>query len=103
VTHGRTSDGIEIEMDQPIEGEVPDQIVLGEREGISHVVFAVDNLEQGKAKLAERGAKVVHEGTAPGPDWLFVADDRLAARSANSFNCINSGRTRGIHARMEQP
>ena len=77
VTHGKTSDGIEIEMVQPIEGEVPDQIVLGEREGISHVAFAVDSLADEKARLAARGIRIVNEGTAPRADWLFVTDDRL--------------------------
>ena len=77
VTHGKTSDGTEIEMVQPIEGDVPDDIVLGDREGISHVAFTVDSLEQERARLVERGIKIVNEGTAPRADWLFVADDRL--------------------------
>jgi catechol 2,3-dioxygenase-like lactoylglutathione lyase family enzyme len=77
VTHGKTSDGIEIEMVQPIEGEVPDDIALGDREGISHVAFAVQSLEQEKARLLARGIEIVNEGTAPRADWLFVADHRL--------------------------
>jgi hypothetical protein len=77
VTHGKTSDGIEIEMVQPIEGDVPDDIVLGDREGISHVAFAVESLEQEKSKLIARGIEIVNEGTAPRADWLFVADQRL--------------------------
>jgi catechol 2,3-dioxygenase-like lactoylglutathione lyase family enzyme len=56
VTHGKTSDGIEIEMVQPIEGEVPDDIALGDREGISHVAFAVQSLEQEKVRLLARGS-----------------------------------------------
>jgi catechol 2,3-dioxygenase-like lactoylglutathione lyase family enzyme len=77
VTHGKTSDGIEIEMVQPIEGEVPDDIALGDREGISHVAFAVQSLEQEKSRLIARGIEIVNEGTAPRADWLFVADERL--------------------------
>ncbi len=77
VTHGKTSDGIEIEMVQPIEGEVPDDIALGDREGISHVAFAVHDLQSERARLLARGIEIVNEGTAPKADWLFVTDDRL--------------------------
>jgi hypothetical protein len=77
VTHGKTSDGIEIEMVQPIEGEVPDDIALGDREGISHVAFTVLDLAAEKARLLKRGIAIVNEGTAPRADWLFVADPWL--------------------------
>ena len=77
VTHGKTSDGIEIEMVQPIEGEVTDDIVLGGREGISHVAFTVVDLAQERARLRARGVAIVNEGTAPRADWLFVSDPWL--------------------------
>ena len=77
VTHGKTSDGIEVEMVQPIEGEVPDDIALGGREGISHIAFTVVDLAAEKARLKARGIAIVNEGTAPRADWLFVADPWL--------------------------
>ena len=77
VTHGRTSDGIEIEMVQPIEGESPDDIALDGREGISHVAFKVIDLAAERARLRARGIRIVSEGTAPRADWLFVADPWL--------------------------
>ena len=77
VTHGKTGDGIEIEMVQPIEGEVPDDIALGDREGISHVAFTVVDLAREKARLKARGIRIVNEGTAPRADWLFVSDPWL--------------------------
>jgi catechol 2,3-dioxygenase-like lactoylglutathione lyase family enzyme len=77
VTHGKTGDGTEIEMIQPLDGEVTDDIALGGREGISHVAFAVKDLALEKARLRARGISIVGEGTAPRADWLFVADPWL--------------------------
>ena len=77
VTHGKTGDGIEIEMVQPIEGEATDDIVLEGREGISHVAFSVVDLAAERARLRGRGLRIVGEGTAPRADWLFVSDPWL--------------------------
>jgi catechol 2,3-dioxygenase-like lactoylglutathione lyase family enzyme len=77
VTHGRTGDGIEIEMVQPIEGDVPDDVVLGGRDGISHVAFKVIDLAAERARLRGRGIRIVSEGSAARADWLFVADPWL--------------------------
>jgi len=77
VTHGKTSDGIEIEMVQPIDGEVTDDIALDGREGISHVAFKVIDLAAERARLRARGVRIVGEGSAPRADWLFVADPWL--------------------------
>jgi len=77
VTHGKTTDGIEIEMLQPIEGAVTDDIALDSREGISHVAFTVVDLAAERARLRARGIRIVSEGSAPRADWLFVADPWL--------------------------
>jgi hypothetical protein len=44
VTHGKTSEGFEIEMIQVLEGAVADDVVLGGQEGVSHFAFTVDDL-----------------------------------------------------------
>lgn len=77
LTHGHTADGTEIEMIQLIDGDVPDRIALGDREGISHIAFSVDDLEAARADAKEQGMKVVSEGKAPRANWIFVADDKL--------------------------
>ena len=43
VTHGKTAQGFEIEMVQVLEGEVADDLALGDREGLS---LAVSHSEQ---------------------------------------------------------
>ena len=77
VTHGYTEDGAEIEMVQAIEGRTTDEVVLGGREGISHIALQVDDLAAEKARLLGLGMKIINEGQAPRANWLFVADDRL--------------------------
>ena len=77
VSHAWTDDGVEIEMVQQVEGTSVDHAVLGDREGISHVAFAVDDLAAEKAKAQANGLKVIHEGTAPRASWFFIQDDRL--------------------------
>ena len=52
--------GVELEFIQPIEGESPHQAFLDEKgEGIQHVAFAVENLEEGIEKLKKSGASVL--------------------------------------------
>lgn len=77
VTHGYTSDGAEIEMVQAIEGRTTDEVVLGPREGISHIALEVEDLAAEKERLLGLGMKIINEGQAPRANWLFVADDRL--------------------------
>ena len=51
--------GVELEFIQPVEGESPHQAFLDEKgEGIQHLAFAVDNLEEDIEKLKENGASV---------------------------------------------
>jgi catechol 2,3-dioxygenase-like lactoylglutathione lyase family enzyme len=77
VTHGKTGDGVEIELVQYVEGANLDTRVLGDREGISHVAFVVDDLEAERARAAANGVSIVGEGTAPRASWVFLHDERL--------------------------
>lgn len=77
VTHGKTGDGVEIELVQSIEGAPVDDHVLGDREGISHVAFIVDDLAAERAKVEASGLAIVGEGTAPRASWIFLHDERL--------------------------
>jgi methylmalonyl-CoA/ethylmalonyl-CoA epimerase len=51
--------GVELEFIQPVEGESPHQAFLDEKgEGIQHLAFAVENLEEDIEKFKENGASV---------------------------------------------
>jgi len=78
VTHGYTSDGVEIELVQQIEGAAIDDAVLGAREGVSHLAFVVDDLAVERAKAQARGIAIINEGAAPRASWIFLQDDRFA-------------------------
>src|SRR3954454_3183243 len=54
VTHGLTADGVEVEMVQALAGRSPDTQVLGDREGVSHIAYEVDDLAAATAR-AEAG------------------------------------------------
>ncbi|MDZ4363262.1 VOC family protein [Brevundimonas sp.] len=77
VTHGRTGDGVEIEMVQTVSGRTVDAQVFGDREGVSHVAFQVDDLATERARMIAAGVEVVDEGSAPRADWVFLRDPRL--------------------------
>jgi catechol 2,3-dioxygenase-like lactoylglutathione lyase family enzyme len=55
VTHGLTDGGVEIEMVQALSGRSPDTEVLGDREGVSHIAYQVDDLDAALARAEERG------------------------------------------------
>lgn len=51
--------GVELEFIQPLEGESPHRAFLDEKgEGIQHLAFAVENLEEDINNLKEKGASV---------------------------------------------
>jgi catechol 2,3-dioxygenase-like lactoylglutathione lyase family enzyme len=77
VTHGRTGDGVEIEMVQTVSGQTVDARWFGDREGLSHIAFKVEDLSAERARLAALGVEIVGEGSAPRADWFFVRDERL--------------------------
>ena len=54
--------GVELEFIQPVDGESPHRDFLDEKgEGIQHIAFAVNNLEEDVEKLKENGASVQME------------------------------------------
>jgi catechol 2,3-dioxygenase-like lactoylglutathione lyase family enzyme len=77
VTHGKTGDGVEIELVQYLEGPPVDDHVMGDREGISHIAFVVDDLAAERAKAEAKGIAIVNEGSAPRASWIFLHDQRL--------------------------
>lgn len=77
VTHGKTANGVEIELVQLVEGHTTDDLVMGDREGISHMAFLVDDLDRCRADLVAKGYRVVNEGKAPRADWIFTHDEKL--------------------------
>jgi methylmalonyl-CoA/ethylmalonyl-CoA epimerase len=51
--------GVELELIQPVEGESPHQAFLDEKgEGIQHLAFAVENLDEEIERLTKNGASV---------------------------------------------
>jgi catechol 2,3-dioxygenase-like lactoylglutathione lyase family enzyme len=77
VTHGRTGDGVEIEMVQTVSGQTVDARWFGDREGVSHIAFRVEDLAAERARLTAGGVEIVGEGSAARADWFFVRDERL--------------------------
>jgi catechol 2,3-dioxygenase-like lactoylglutathione lyase family enzyme len=77
VTHGKTSQGFEIELVQVLEGEVADDLVLGGREGVSHFAFTVDDLDTAAAEAADRGLRLVSEYRSGAVDFAFFTGEHL--------------------------
>ena len=67
VTHGKTAQGVEIEMVQVLEGS----------EGVSHIAFTVGNLDTAIAEATERGLRLVSEYRSEQVDFAFFAGDDL--------------------------
>jgi hypothetical protein len=77
VSHGLTEAGVEIEMVQSIDGRTPDERVLGAREGVSHVVYRVDDLDSAKARAEESGLAQVCAYRSEYVDFVFYEGDVL--------------------------
>jgi catechol 2,3-dioxygenase-like lactoylglutathione lyase family enzyme len=77
VTHAWTDDGTEIELVQTVAGRSVDTELMGDREGLSHLAFQVEDLAVERARLEAAGVNVLSEGTAPRAAWFFVHDPRL--------------------------
>ena len=57
---------VPIEFIQPIEGESGYKDFLDSKgEGVQHIAFAVDNLDEEMAKLVDKGVSVIVKGKAP--------------------------------------
>lgn len=58
--------GLPIEFLQPLHGETPYKEFLDSQgEGVQHVAFAVDDLDEEMAKLVGKGVSVMVKGKAP--------------------------------------
>ena len=77
VTHGKTTEGFEVEMVQGLEGKTADDLVLDGREGVSHIAFTVGNLDTAIAEATERGLRLVSEYRSEQVDFAFFAGDDL--------------------------
>jgi catechol 2,3-dioxygenase-like lactoylglutathione lyase family enzyme len=77
VTHGTTTSGVEIEMVQVTEGRTADELVLGEREGLSHIAFTVPDLDAAAEDAQRRGLRQVSEYRSDDVDFAFFASPQL--------------------------
>lgn len=78
VTHGYTDNGFEFEMVENLSGISSDSLVLGDREGLSHLAFTVDDIAAERVGLEARGLKMVSEFSSSRVDFQFFKDERLA-------------------------
>ena len=66
---------VELELIQPVEGESPHKEFLDSKgEGIQHIAFAVDDLEDDEAKLIEQGASVLLKARRPDGSGVTYLD-----------------------------
>lgn len=78
VTHGFTTSGVEFEMVQSLSGVSSDSLVLGDREGLSHMAFRVDDLPAERARLQARGLEPIYTFASDQIDYEFFAGPDLA-------------------------
>jgi len=66
------------EIVQPLEGETPVKEFLEKKgEGIHHIGFFVDDLEQETAKMAEKGFTITQSGETPTVSWAYFGTDKV--------------------------
>jgi catechol 2,3-dioxygenase-like lactoylglutathione lyase family enzyme len=78
VTHGLTDNGVEFEMVENVAGISADSLILGDREGLSHMAFVVEDLAAARADAEARGIRTVSEFRSEKVDFIFLKDERLA-------------------------
>lgn len=78
VTHGFTTSGVEFEMVQSLEGTSSDSLILGDREGLSHLAFRVDDLPAARARMEAQGLKMVYAFAAEQIEFQFFQGEGLA-------------------------
>lgn len=78
VTHGHTSNGVEFEMVQNLAGISSDSLILGDREGLSHIAFTVDDLVAARAEMEAKGLKMVYAFASGKVDFQFFKGEGLA-------------------------
>ena len=74
------ADPVEIELIQVLEGDTPHTEFLRERgEGLQHLRFSVDNLDDMLAKLAKQGIKPVFQHSYPeiGISFAYLDTDKI--------------------------
>ena len=71
VTHGLTASGVEIEMVQAIEGRSPDVEALGDRQGVSHIAYRVEDLAAATARAELAGLRRVCSYASDYVDFTF--------------------------------
>jgi len=70
------------ELIQPLEGDTPVKDFLEKKgEGIQHIGFFVDNMEQETAKMAEKGFKITQSGETPTVKWAYFGTDAVGGVS----------------------
>ncbi|EIT70742.1 MULTISPECIES: VOC family protein [Hydrocarboniphaga] len=78
VTHGHTDNGFEFEMVENTQGISADSLILGDREGLSHMAFTVNDLAAARSEAEGRGLRTVTEFSSQKVDFIFLKDERLA-------------------------
>ena len=74
--------GIAFEVIQPLEGETPVKEFLEKKgEGIQHIGFFVDDLDQETVKMAERGFTITQSGESPKVKWAYFDTDKVGGVS----------------------
>ena len=70
------------ELIQPLEGDTPVKEFLEEKgEGIQHIGFFVDDIEQETAKMAEKGFKITQSAETPTVKWAYYGTDAVGGFS----------------------
>jgi catechol 2,3-dioxygenase-like lactoylglutathione lyase family enzyme len=70
------------ELIQPLEGDTPVKDFLEKKgEGIQHIGFFVDDMEQETAKMAEKGFKITQSGETPTVKWAYFGTDAIGGVS----------------------
>ncbi|MFQ5996618.1 MAG: VOC family protein [Dehalococcoidales bacterium] len=70
--------GLNLEVIQPLEGETPVKEFLEKKgEGIQHIGFYVDDLDQETAKMAEKGFTITQSGESPRVKWAYYDTDKV--------------------------
>ena len=74
--------GVSFEVIQPLAGETPVKEFLAKKgEGIQHIGFFVDDLDQETAKMAEKGFKITQSGESPKVKWAYFDTDKVGGVS----------------------
>jgi len=70
------------EVIQPLEGDTPVKEFLEKKgEGIQHIGFFVDDIEQETVKMAEKGFKITQSAETPTVKWAYFGTDAVGGFS----------------------